>query len=477
MIGREKEEKTLNALYNSGSAELVAIYGRRRIGKTYLVDETFGDRITFHHAGLSPIEEGGNSMKKQLEHFYYSLVMHGMKAQAKPKDWLEAFFMLEMLLKEKDDGSRQLVFLDELPWMDTKRSGFISAFEGFWNTYACHRHNLMVIVCGSANSWILDKLINNHGGLYGRVTYEIELFPFTLGETKSYFNERGIILSDYDIAQSYMIFGGVPYYLKYFEKGLSLAENVDNILFKKGAVLRNEFDRLFASVFSNPDTMMHLVQTIGKKRIGLTREEISKESKISSGSNLTGYLNALITSGFATKYQPFQSGKRDMKYKLIDPFCLFYLKFVYDRNISDEQFYEHNLDSPAVVSWRGLAFENVCFQHIREIKNALGISGVATRESSWSIKNDNEESDGTQIDMVIDRNDNIVDMCEIKYSSEDFVVTKSYDRVLRNRAALLRDKISRKKALHSILITTFGLKYNEYSGDFVKVITLEELFQ
>lgn len=256
MIGREKEADILNNLYHSGKAQLVAIYGRRRVGKTYLVDEVFQNRITFRHAGLSPVEEDGNRMKKQLEHFYYSLVMQGMKAKAKPKDWLEAFFMLEQLLQEKDDGSRQLVFLDELPWMDTRKSGFLTAFEAFWNTFACHRHNLMVIVCGSSNSWILDKLINNHGGLYGRVTYQIYLLPFSLKETKAFFKDRDIILSDYDIVQSYMIFGGIPYYLGYFQRGLSLAQNVDAIVFKKNAPLRTEFDRLFSSVFSSPEKMI-----------------------------------------------------------------------------------------------------------------------------------------------------------------------------------------------------------------------------
>ena len=474
MIGREKEVKRLNDLYYSNSAQLVAIYGRRRVGKTYLVDETFQDRITFHHAGLSPIEEGGNLMKKQLEHFYFSLVMHGMKSKAKPKDWLEAFFMLEKLLQEKDDGSRQLIFLDEVPWMDTKRSGFITAFEAFWNTFACHRHNIMVIVCGSANSWILDKLINNHGGLYGRVTCQMQLFPFSLHETKEFFEDKKFILSDYDLIQSYMIFGGVPYYYGYFQRELSFAQNVDALFFQKGAAMRNEFSRLFASVFSSSEKMITLVKTIGAKRIGLTRDEISEKSGIASGSSLTKYLDALIASGFVEKYQPFGESRQIEKFKLTDPFCLFYMKFFNGMSITDEHFYEHNIDSPELVSWRGLAFENVCFQHIAEIKKALGISGITTREASWSISGTNDVT-GTQIDMLIDRNDNVVNMCEIKYTSEEFTVTKSYDLVLRNRAALLREKIPKKKVVHSILITTYGLKRNEYSSDFINVVTMKDL--
>ena len=236
MIGRIKETGELNRLYNSGKAELVAIYGGRRIGKTYLVDETFKGRITFRHAGLSPVEENKSGMlKAQLEHFYYSLLLHGMKKSKKPESWLEAFYMLETFLEEIDNGERQVVFLDELPWLDIPRSGFMTAFEGFWNTWGCHRDNLMVVVCGSANSWILDKLINSHGGLYNRVTYEMKLTPFTLGECEAFYESKEVRLSRYDIVQSYMILGGVPYYMGYFQKGMSLAQNIDNILLVNAA--------------------------------------------------------------------------------------------------------------------------------------------------------------------------------------------------------------------------------------------------
>lgn len=260
MIGREKESKLLRDLYDGGRAELVAIYGRRRVGKTYLVDETFADKITFHHAGLSPVEGGGGgSLKAQLNHFYLSLQLHGMKKSKRPANWLEAFFLLEKHLQDIDDGRRQLVFLDELPWLDTPRSGFITAFEAFWNTWGCHRKNLMVVVCGSANSWVLDKLINNHGGLYNRVTRVIRLRPFTLRECEEYLLSQGIRYSRYDIVQSYMILGGIPYYMGYFRRELSLAQNIDELFFSEDAVFRNEYDRLFSSVFHNPAAMKEIV--------------------------------------------------------------------------------------------------------------------------------------------------------------------------------------------------------------------------
>lgn len=267
LIGRKKEIEELSELYNSNKAEFVAIYGRRRIGKTFLVDEALKGKITFRHAGLSPVDEANekNSLKNQLRHFYLSLQLQGMKRSKCPTTWMEAFFMLSHFLESKDNGTRQVIFLDELPWMDTPRSGFITAFEGFWNTWACHRDNIMLVCCGSANSWMLNNLVNNHGGLYGRTTYEIKLSPFTLNECEQFYQAQDIKLSRYDIAQSYMILGGIPYYLGYMKKGLSLAQNIDLLFFDGNAKLSQEYSRLFASVFSNPEEMKRIVNFLGTK--------------------------------------------------------------------------------------------------------------------------------------------------------------------------------------------------------------------
>lgn len=474
MIGRKKEISELNRLYNSGKSELVAVYGRRRIGKTYLVDETFKDCITFRHAGLSPVEDNKKGMlKAQLEHFYFSLLLQGMPKRKKPESWLEAFYMLEKFLEEADDGSRQVVFLDELPWMDTPRSGFMMAFEGFWNTWGCHRENLMVVVCGSANSWILDKLINSHGGLYNRVTYEIKLAPFTLAECEEFYKSKNVKMSRYDIVQSYMILGGVPYYMNYFQSGKSLAQNVDAVLFHKQGKLKEEYHRLFASIFSNPEDMKKIVGFLYTRNAGFTRSEIVKGLNVKDGAGLSQSLNALLASDFVIKYNPFGKGKRE-HYKLVDPFCLFYLHFMNRGNGMDENFWQQNLSSPQVVSWRGFAYENVCFNHIKQIKNALGISGVITTHSAWSKREDDKE--GVQIDLLISRNDNVINMCEIKYYSNDFTVDKAYYQVLLHRQNLLQKEITRKFSVHNTLITTFGLSYNEYSGIFSNVITLDDLF-
>ena len=475
MIGREKEVKELNRLYNRNKAELVAVYGRRRVGKTYLIDETFKGKITFRHAGLSPDDEDPKGLlQAQLNHFYHSLELAGMEECEKPKDWLDAFFLLEKYLQKIDDGSRQLVFLDELPWLDTARSGFVRAFEGFWNTWGCHRDNLMVVVCGSANSWILDKLINNHGGLYNRVTYEIKLSPFTLHECEAFYQSNQIRISRYDIVQSYMIFGGIPFYMGYFDGELSFAQNVDQILFDPTAKLKDEFDRLFSSVFVNPETEKSIVQFLYTRNSGYTRREITEKLGISDGGRLSRNLNALIASDFIIKYVPFGMGKREEHYKLVDPFCIFYLHFMKNQTKNNPCFWQQNNTAQSVVSWRGFAFENVCFNHVPEIKRSLGISGVISESSAWSKRSDDET--GTQIDLLLSRNDNVINMCECKFYSDDFSVDGNYYRTILRRQEMLAGMVSRKMVIHSTLITTYGLTHNEYSGVFTNVITLEDLF-
>ena len=477
LIGRKQEQRELLGLYKSNRAEFVAVYGRRRVGKTFLVDETLGSHITIRHAGLSPIDDNGkrNMLKDQLKHFYHSLLSQGMKKSKCPSSWLEAFFMLEMHLQSLDNGSRQVVFLDELPWMDTPRSGFVTALEGFWNGWACHRHNFMLVVCGSATSWILDNLINNHGGLYGRVTYEMKLSPFTLKECEEFFQSRNIKLSRYDIVQSYMMLGGIPYYLSYFQKGLSLAQNIDRLFFASNAKLREEYDRLFSAVFTNHEDMKRIIELLSTKHAGFTRQEILKKTGIDDSGSATKMLKALEVSDFILKYVPFGTGKRNETYKLTDPFCLFHRHWVAGCGKMNPDFWMLSQQSQSVTSWRGIAFEEVCLAHIQQIKAALGISGVSSTQSAWALHGD-DEKEGTQIDLLISRKDNVVNMCEMKFCGDNFKVTKAYERKLAHRQIVLSDMISRRTVIHPVLITTYGLTYNEYSGSFLHTIIMDNLF-
>ena len=482
LVGRKNEREALESLYGSNKAELVALYGRRRVGKTYLVDETFGNRITFRHAGLSPIDDRYSSeskrksrMKDQLRHFHHSLLMQGMQKSRVPETWLDAFYMLEQFLLEKaQEGGRLLVFLDEIQWLDSPRSGFMTGFEAFWNGWACHRHDIMVIVCGSSSSWVLDKLVNNHGGMYGRITYQIKLAPFTLHECEEFLAGENVIMSRYDKTLAYMAVGGVPYYLRYFKKGLSLSQNIDSLFFVENAPLRDEFDVLFSSLFANPDNMKAVVVALSSKASGLTRQELIDKTGIPNSGDFSAMLKSLEVGNFIMRYHSFGSSKRETLFKLVDPFCLFWLRFVkgsMDKHVS----WTNMIDTGAVAAWRGYAFENLCWTHVRQIKAALGIGGVVTSESMWSKRGD-DDGRGTQVDLIISRKDNVVNMCEAKFVADEFSVDKEYHFVLVRRRQMMADLIPRRAVVHSVLITTYGLKYNEYSSDFVHTITLDDLF-
>lgn len=476
IIGRETETEELMRLYRSGRPEFVAVYGRRRVGKTYLIKELFKDKMTFYHTGMSSFDSSSDNMlQDQLKSFHNSLLRYGLEDKPCPSSWMEAFFLLENLLESHNSNERQVVFIDELPWMDTPRSRFITAFEAFWNGWGSGRDNLMLIVCGSATSWIEDNLINNYGGLYGRLTYEIKLSPFTLHECEMFFKAADLRFTRYDIIQAYMAVGGIPYYLGFFRKGLSLGQNIDSLFFAKNAKLKNEFDRLFNSLFSNPNAYKKIISLLATKHIGFTRNQIAEKTGILKGGGFSKMLGALEASDFIMRYVPFGCSKREEHYKLTDPFCLFYVTFLASGDAVGSDFWETNQNTQRLSSWKGFAFEEVCFNHIEQIKDALGISGIHTSESSWAVRGD-DETEGTQVDLLIDRADRVVNLCEMKFYKDEFTVTKAYDAKLRHRTQLLIDALPKNKNVHLTLITTYGLTYNEYFGQFQKLVTMDALF-
>ena len=476
IIGRNIEKEELTRLYRSNKPEFVAVYGRRRVGKTFLIKEMFKDKMAFYHTGLSPLDTTNtNILQDQLKAFYNSLIRYGLESTNSPKDWYDAFILLEKLLESLDNNERQIVFIDELPWMDTPRSGFLSALEHFWNGWGSGQDNLMLIVCGSATSWIENNLINNHGGLYGRLTYEIKLSPFTLRECEEFFKASDIRMTRYDIIQAYMAVGGIPYYLGFFSKGLSVGQNIDNLFFAKNAKLRNEFDRLFASLFSKPDNYKKIIKFLSTRHKGFTRDEIAEATSIQKGGGFSKMLAALEASDFILRYVPFGCSKREEHYKLVDSFCLFYTKFLSSGEITDVNYWENNQNSQKISTWNGIAFEEICMNHKQQIKNALGIGGVSSQESAWSLRG-NDETEGTQIDLLINRADRVVNLCEMKFYKDEFVIDKAYDAKLRHRTQVLMDRLPKNRSVHLTLVTTFGLAYNEYSGQIQKLITMDELF-
>ena len=469
LIGRKLEQDILLSATQSDVSEFIAVYGRRRIGKTFLIRETFGYKFTFQHTGLAK----GNT-KQQLFSFAISLRDAGYDDCPIPQSWLEAFSLLSTFLKGSTD-EKKIIFLDELPWMDTARSSFISAFEHFWNGWASARKDIVLIICGSATSWIINKVINDHGGLHNRVTRQIELQPFTLKECEQYIQSKQIEMNRYQIAECYMIMGGVPYYWSLLEKGLSLAQNIDRIFFAKNGKLSKEFGQLYKSLFKSPDIYIEIVTTLGKKKAGMTREEIIESGNITNNGALSKALEELEYCGFVRKYNNYGKKSKQASYQLIDNYTLFYFKFIQNNENNDEHFWSASIDSQMHRVWSGLAFERICMSHIPQIKAKLGISGVLSNVYAWR-KDGNEYESGTQIDLLIDRNDQVINLCEMKYSMSEYTITADYELRLRQKKSTFIEHTQTRKAVHLTMVTTYGVKRNTYSDIIQNEVTLQDLF-
>jgi len=470
IVGRIEEQDTIKLIYESDQSEFVAICGRRRVGKTFLIREYFEGDIAFQCSGLS--EE---PTKEQLRNFYMTLRRYDKQVGNAPSDWLGAFDMLIDYL-ESIPVERKVVLLDELPWMDTSGSDFISALEHFWNGWASARHDIVLIVCGSATSWMMDKLINNHGGLYGRLTNRIFLQPFNLRESEDFLKVKGINLSRYEMAECYMILGGIPYYLNYLDSRISFAQNIDRLLFNPNGKLYDEFNNLYSSLFKGSENYVKVVYALSKKGKGLTRNEIMQETGILSGSGLTTILENLDSCGFIRKYVNYGSSTRNSLYQLIDFFTLFYFRFLSSSSFRNLQSWAGLQRTPSFYAWAGYSFELLSLVHIDQIKKGLGISGVLSKTYSWRSFSDNSDYSGSQIDLVIDRNDNTINLCEMKFSENEFSIDNAYEKNLSNKIDTFLKETKSHKSVQLTFVTTYGVKKNSYSGIMQNEIILDDLF-
>jgi uncharacterized protein len=470
IIGREAEKNILKTVINSSKAEFVAIYGRRRIGKTYLIKQFFDNQFAFYLTGTAHTDK-----QQQLVNFFNAYNQYAASPLQKvPKTWFEAFEALKVLIQNSTNAI-QVVFLDELPWLDSPKSNFVAALEYFWNSFASTHNTLKLVVCGSAASWMLNELINNRGGLHNRVTKRIALKPFTLKETEQFLRSKNIVLERYQIVQLYAIMGGVPYYLNEVEAGLSVFQIIDNVCFSESGLLRNEYQQLYYSLFQKAEKHIAIIEALSNKAKGLTREEIVALTHISNGGTLTKTLEELEMSGFIKKYTPFLKKSKNSLYQLTDPYSLFYHKFIKNTKSSSANTWSNLLDSSTYRTWSGYAFEYVCMNHIGQIKRGLGIWGVYTEESSWRSQ---KSEKGAQIDLLIDRKDGIINVCEIKFTNAEYEITKDYAAQLRNKLNILKTESKTRKTVFLTMITTFGVKPNQYALGLVQnSITIDDLFE
>ncbi len=474
MIGRKKEIDILKKAYRSNKPELVAVIGRRRVGKTYLIRTFFKESIVFEMVGL---KDGAKA--QQLRNFTYSLKEAGDKnaiSRPLPKDWLEAFYQLKELLESlKKTTEKRVVFIDELPWIATAKSDFLTGFSYFWNSYVS-KSNILVVICGSATAWMIKKIINNKGGLHNRVTRKILLKPFSLSETESYFESRNLSFNRYQLIQFYLTMGGIPHYLDQVEKGKSAIQNIDDICFHPQGMLRTEFDNLYSSLFLHPERYEAIVNALATTWKGLSRVEILAATKFKDGGGITNMLKELEQSGFITSYTPFNKKKKETLYRLTDNYSLFYLKYIKDIPVNESMSWQSLSQTQTWKSWSGYAFENICLQHINEVKAALGIAGVHTRQLSFQAKA-TKDMEGAQIDLLIDRQDNTISLCEVKFYKEELVLTKSDATDLRRKRRVFKKVSNTKKQLFICLITTYGLIENKHSADLIdNILTMDDLF-
>lgn len=474
IIGRKKERQLFNDICATQKPALVAVYGRRRVGKTFLVRQHFNNSFDFSFTGSYQMPRQG-----QLSLFNKELRRFSRQEFPLAKDWFSAFEQLRQYLSSLNK-KRLILFFDELPWMETPKSGFMQAFSYFWNTWASTRKGLKLFVCGSSTTWMLDKLIGDKGGLYGRVTHTIYLAPFTLGETEAYLQANGIRWNRYQILEIYMVMGGIPFYLEMLKPKLTFDQNVDNLFFAANAPLRMEYGFLFRSLFNDAQLYRQVVETIARRSQGMTRQQIKEELGLGDGGVLTAVLENLVRCDFLRRYAAFGKSERNALYQLTDLFSLFHLRFVADNNGQDAQFWSNMRENPSRVAWRGYAFEQVCLHHIPQIKEAIGIKAVLSNVCSWSCPTftdkDGNPWQGTQIDLLIDRRDQVINICEMKYANDVYFIDKDYEERLRRRLSTFQYLTRTRKALHLTFITTYGLSRNTHSGNVQTEVTMDDLF-
>jgi len=472
LIGRTEEIATLETALKANRPEMIAVIGRRRVGKTFLVKQTYGQFLDFELTGLQHATK-----KEQLQNFLFAFqnAFPDYSIDEKPKTWLAAFFMLSKALEEKRKQEKLVVFLDELPWLGTKRSGFITALGWFWNSWAVNQ-SIVLVICGSAASWMVEKVINDKGGLHNRVTKLLSISPFSLGETEAFLKTRHIHLSRYQITQLYLTMGGIPMYLDQVQPGLSAVQNIQAICFQRNGYLRKEFDRLFASLFDNPTNHIEIIRALAAKKIGMKREEIIAKTTFKNGGMLTTILSELHESGFIEIFNGYGKKTRDSLYRLSDPYSLFYLTFIEKLGANARTDFTKLSDLPNYKAWSGYAFENICLNHIDQIRKALSIAGIFTTISSFVTKAKDGLS-GAQIDLIIDRSDHSINICEIKFSHADYTVSKRDVDNIANKKKVFQYHTKTKKHLFTTLITTFGLTENAHRlNNIDQVVVLDDLF-
>ena len=472
--GRETETNLMLDLLKSDKSELLGVTGRRRVGKTYLIDKVYEKQMVFNMTGIQ-----NGTTENQLQHFADKLSIYsGERMIITPPDWQQAFLILKQYLNKSRTKKKRVLFFDELPWLATPKSNFLEMLAHFWNDYLVKKNSFVLVICGSSTSWIANKVYNSKGGLHNRVTQKINLKPFTLGETKKYLHSKGIKLTLNAISELYMAVGGIPFYLNAIKKGDSPTTAIERMCFKKDGLLREEYNNLFQALYENASDHEAIVKALAKSRQGLSRNELIAKSKVSAGGPFARSMHDLILSGFVEEQLPYGKKKRGVIYRLTDPYCIFYNRFITANKKTTKGLWQQLSAKQSYKIWRGYAFENLCLYHLDKIKAALGISGVYTETSSFRQSSaEHTDKKGFQIDILIDRADNAINICECKYHEAEFTINHRYATQLRQRKAAFREGTKTKKLLFTTMVTNYPLIENAQMKDVVDAkVLLKDLF-
>lgn len=471
MIGRGLQIEQLNEALNSSKSSFIAITGRRRVGKTYLIDEVYKKNICLRVTG---IQDG--DLKAQLVNFTEKISEYSNKPIfAIPQNWQETFLHLKSYLKTLSKNKKQVIFLDELPWMNTAKSGFIQLLAHLWNDFLSKESHFILVICGSSTSWITQKIVNDKGGFHNRLTHHIKLNPFTLSETKHFLHSKNIKLTDSSVAEIYMIMGGIPFYLENIKQGESPTVSTERMCFLEGGILKNEYGNLYKAIFDSPVNHEAIIEALANSKQGLTREDIINKTKIKSVGSYQRAIEELLISGFVVEEYPFGRKKRGTIYRLVDEFSVFYHKFIKNNRKNQAGIWQILSNSQAYKIWSGYAFESLCIKHVSEIKKAMGVQNVYAETSSYRHVGDKTE-DGFQIDLIIDRKDAVINLCECKFYESTFEITKKYASQLKLRKSAFRIATNTKKNIFITLISNHPIKENEHSLESIDVrITVSDL--
>lgn len=463
LVGRKAEKQVMQSLLNDDKAHMLALIGRRRVGKTFLIRTTYQEHIVFEMTGLkdASFDQQLLNFTFQFNHFFPQMnPLFGLT------EWLTAFHKLTDELKKLPKDKKPVLFFDELPWIAGKRSGFLEALAHWWNNWAS-KQNILLVVCGSAAAWMIDHVVNAKGGLHNRITKLITLQPFTLSETKEFLLSKEIKLSNYQIVQLYMVLGGIPHYLEQLNKGKSATQNIQEICFNRDGLLRNEFENLYSALFDNAQNHIAVIKALASKSKGLDRQEILSKTKIKDGGWFSALLSELEASGFITSLQPLENKKKETLFRLTDEFTLFYLAFMEGKRSTGDNYWTRMSQTQDYKIWCGYAFENVCAKHVSEIKNALQIGGIQSEVSSFLHRKNDKYHKGFQIDLLIDRRDDVLSLCEMKFYSDEYRITPDYAKKIHTKREGLKALSSPKKHIEVVFISTFGVVDNEQRSDYV----------